>query len=303
MSEKNAVVFDVQRFSLNDGPGIRTIVFLKGCPLNCIWCHNPESKSQRSELMLYPTKCIGCGDCVSSCPEGLHSFGENGQHIIAREKCRRCGVCESACAGAIKLCGKPMSVDEALHQVMKDSVFYANSGGGLTISGGEPLMQADFTQALLKSAKERGIHTAIETSGYAKWDVIESLADYVDLFLWDVKETDSKRHKQYTGVDNALILSNLHRLNDLGATVVLRCPIIPGYNDRKEHLEAIGKMAEELSCVERVDIEPYHPLGKSKAEALGRDYPLDDLTFPSDEAVKSWCETVARLTTKPVAKS
>ena len=303
MNEKRAVVFDIQRFSLNDGPGIRTIVFLKGCPLNCLWCHNPESKSQKSELMLYLAKCIGCGDCVSACADGLHSFGADGQHIIDRKQCRQCGACEAACSGAIKLCGKPMSVDEVLREVMKDSVFYANSGGGLTISGGEPLMQADFTLALLKAAKESGIHTAIETSGYAKWEVIDSLADYVDLFLWDVKESDSDRHKTFTGVDNTLILSNLHRLNDRGAKVVLRCPIIPGCNDRKEHLEAIGRMAEELSCVERVDIEPYHPMGKSKAEALGREYPLDDLTFPSDEAVKEWCEAVSRWTTKAVAKS
>ena len=300
---KTATVFNVQRFSLGDGPGIRTTVFMKGCPLNCLWCHNPESKNAYPELMLYPDKCIGCGSCLKVCPKGLHTIGEQGEHLIDREKCARCFACSESCVGALEAAGKEMSVEEVLTEVLKDNAFYLNSGGGMTLSGGEPLMHFDFSLALLQSAKERGLHTCIETCGYAPWEHIEALIPYVDIFRWDVKEIDPARHKEYTGVSNERILENLRKLSAAGAEIVLRCPIIPGLNDRKEHLSGIAALAEELSGVTRVDVEPYHPLGQGKSEALGRDYPLSHLSFPENEQVQGWIDTIAAGTSKTVKKA
>lgn len=302
-SAEKSIVFNIQKFSINDGPGIRTTVFLKGCMLNCIWCHNPESKSAKPQLMFRKDRCIGCGACLKACPRGVHSIGENGEHLINREACIACGKCVEACVGALEIAGKEMSVEEILKEVMKDKVFYDNSGGGMTISGGDPLMRPRFTLALLKGAKEKGLHTCIETSGFARWEDIEAMVPYVDLFLWDVKESDSANHKEYTGVPNERILENLHKLDAAGAGIILRCPIIPGYNDREEHLKAIGKLAEELVNVQRVDVEPYHPLGKSKCESLGKAYPLEELTFPADETVKEWIRIIAAQTSKPVQKA
>lgn len=303
MNEKKATVFDIQRFSLHDGPGIRTTVFLKGCPLNCLWCHNPESKSGRRELMLHASRCIGCGGCVNVCPRGVHSFSEDGVHMVDREACLHCGKCAEVCVGALEICGRELTVDEVMDEVMKDRAFYENSGGGLTVSGGEPLAHAGFSLALLTEAKSRGLNTAIETSGFAKWETLEPFVGYVDLFLWDVKETDAERHKLYTGVDNGLILENLRKLNGRGARIVLRCPVIPGCNDREEHFKAIGGLAEELSGVERVDVEPYHPLGMSKAESLGREYLAKDIASPSDGDVRRWVEIISSVTSKKVVRS
>lgn len=296
-------VFNIQRFSVNDGPGIRTTVFLKGCMLNCLWCHNPESKSSKPQLMFHAGQCIGCGACVQACPLGLHSFAENGEHRIDREKCVACGKCVDACVGALEIAGKNMSVEEVLKEVLKDKAFYDNSQGGMTVSGGEPLMQPDFTLELFKAAKAAGLHTCIETCGFAKWELIEKLLPYVDLFLWDVKESDSGKHREFTGVPNEQILENLHRLNASGAQIVLRCPIIPGYNDRPEHLKHIGELAEALSGVIRVDVEPYHPLGKSKSEDLGQTYALGEMGFAEEASVKVWMETIAAITSKPVQKA
>ena len=303
MSTQKELVFDIQKFSINDGPGIRTNVFLKGCMLRCLWCHNPESNEPFPQLMFHSNKCIGCGTCLTSCPNGLHTMGAEGEHLIDREHCVGCGTCAGQCIGALEIAGKEMTVDEILKEVMKDKVFYDNSGGGMTVSGGEPLMHPSFTLALLKGAKELGLHTCIETCGYASWEHIHAIIPYVDIFLWDVKETDSNLHKQYTGVENGLILDNLRKLNKEGASIVLRCPIIPGYNDRTEHLKAIGALAEELEHVLKVDVEPYHPLGKSKSEGLGKAYPLADLTFPEDTTVSGWIDCIASVTSKPVGKA
>lgn len=303
MSDANRYVFNIQRFSVNDGPGIRTTVFLKGCMLNCLWCHNPESKSPKPQLMFHETKCIGCGNCMKVCPRGLHKVGEAGEHVIDRETCVACGVCEEHCVGALEIAGKEMTVEEILQEVMKDALFYENSGGGMTVSGGDPLLSPGFTLELFKAAKERGLHTAIETCGHAKWEDVEALIPYVDLFLWDVKESDPLRHKEYTGVSNERILSNLKKLSEAGAAIVLRCPLIPGLNDREEHLRAIGNLAETLEGVLRVDVEPYHPLGKSKSESLGKEYPLGDMSFTDEEVVKKWMEVIGEVTKKPIQKA
>ena len=292
------LVFDIQRFCVNDGPGIRTTIFLKGCNLNCIWCHNPESKSIKKELMFHPNKCIGCLKCTSVCD--LHHI-EEGIHEIDRQKCIGCGLCVNECVGALEFCGKEMKVEEIIEIALKDKDFYLNSGGGITISGGEPLLNIEFTKELLMEAKKYSLHTAIETCGYASWDDILKIIPYVDLFLWDIKETNTNLHKKYTGVNNELIIENLFKLNELGKEIVLRCPIIPSLNDREEHFKMIGELAEKLSNVIRVEVEPYHNLGKSKS--IGRKYILDGIISPSENVVSQWIEIIKLHTTKIVKKS
>jgi pyruvate formate lyase activating enzyme len=233
---------------------------------------------------------------------GLHSFNESGVHIIDRSRCIACSACADACASAIEMCGKEMCVDDVMAEVLKDRSFYINSGGGITLSGGEPFMQHAFALELLKAAKEEGLNTAIETCGYVDPDILLTFLPYVDLFLWDVKETDDERHKRFTGVSNKLILSNLELLNSNGARVVLRCPIVEGYNLSDEHLRAIGELAERLDCVIRVDVEPYHPLGKSKSEALGAEYLLSDMQFLDKALTENAIAQISRYTKKKVAK-
>lgn len=300
---KNGTVFNIQKFSVNDGPGIRTVVFLKGCMLDCVWCHNPESKSAAPQLMLYSERCIGCKECVDACVRALHSFSDDGEHIIDRTKCISCGTCEKACVGALQICGTQMSVQEVITQVLKDKIFYKNSGGGMTLSGGEPFMQHKFALELLEAAKEHDIHTAIETCGYVSPEILRQAAKLTDLFLWDIKELDEKRHVEFTGVSNKLILSNLELLDELGAKVILRCPLIEGYNLRKEHLEGIGKLAQKLDCVIGVDVEPYHPLGRSKCEAMGTKYALSDMNFLDPSKAEDAISIISKFTDKPVKRA
>lgn len=300
--KNTATVFNIQRFSVHDGPGIRTTVFIKGCPLRCLWCHNPEAYQTKPVIMLNASKCIGCGDCVSACKAGLHSFDEE-KHLIDRDKCTLCAECVNACIGALTLCGKEMSADEVLAEVIRDRSFYENSGGGMTLSGGEPLAHADFSRELLKGAKEAEISTAVETSGFAPRESLDKIIPYTDLFLFDFKECDEERHRLYTGASGIPILENLRYLDALGKRIVLRCPIIPGYNDRPEHLKAIGTLAEELRSVERVDIEPYHPLGISKSEAIGQAPAVKITSLPRPETISEWISEVQKYTTKTVVKS
>lgn len=303
MKNTKGTIFNIQRFSVNDGPGIRTTVFLKGCMLDCVWCHNPESKSKKPQLMFYESRCIGCGACVDICPSSAHCFDAVSGHIIDRDSCAVCGGCVESCVGALELCGTEKTVDEIMTEVMKDESFYKNSGGGITVSGGEPLMQPEFTIAILKEAKERGLHTCIETCGYTKKEILDELIPYVDIFLWDVKETDEQKHKEFTGVSNGIILENLRYISQKGSSIVLRCPIIDGYNYREEHLQSIGRLAEELDGVIRVDIEPYHPLGQSKSEAMGREYALGNMPFLDKELVDKAISTVSAFTSKTVKKA
>jgi len=300
---KTGVVFNIQKFSINDGPGIRTTVFLKGCPLRCIWCHNPESKSAKPELFFDDSKCVQCRRCGAVCALDCHVF-ENGQHQYDRAQCAACGKCTQAClADALQLAGTEQTVSEVLDEVMKDLVFYQNSGGGMTVSGGEPMFQFEFTLALLQAAKEQGLHTCMETCGFASAEHYRAVAPYVDIFLFDYKETEPARHKEYTGVDNELILRNLHMLDDMGCNIVLRCPIIPTLNDRSEHFAGIAQTANSLRHVLEINVEPYHPLGSSKAERLDQDYPLKELTFPEETTVSAWMQTIAEQTDVPVKKA
>lgn len=301
---KKATIFNIQKFCINDGPGIRTTVFFKGCPLDCAWCHNPESKSVKAELMYDAKKCIGCGKCMSVCPAGCHSISKDGVHELSRENCIVCGKCADVCyAEALEMAGYEKTVDEVVAEVMKDEIFYQNSGGGLTVSGGEPMAQFDFVYELLKAAKERGLHTCMETCGFSSEENYRKIAEYVDIFLFDYKLTNPDEHEKYTGQNNELILSNLRMLDSIGAKTVLRCPIIPGINDTDEHFGAIASLANELGNVLEVNVEPYHPLGSGKAAMLDKEYKIGDISFPEDETVKEWIEKIKANTNVEVKKA
>ena len=290
------MIFDIQRFSIHDGPGIRTTVFFKGCPLNCRWCHNPESKTLRAQLSFNPERCIGCGACFQRCPRQVHTLiGEI--HHIDRQRCLACGSCTESChAEALELVGRRVEVGEVITEVLKDRPFYETSGGGMTLSGGEPLMQIDFAFALLEHARQESLHTAVETSGYAEWKELERIRPLVDLFLYDIKETDPRKHREFTGVDNVRILDNLRELHAAGSRVVVRLPLIPGWNDSDAHFRGIAALARELPRADGFEIMPYHRLGESKLERLGLSgdgRPACDA--PSRETVEAWIERLVEL--------
>ncbi len=260
-------IFDIQRLSVHDGPGIRTTVFMKGCPLRCAWCHNPESQSLLPSLAYNAEKCIGCGRCATACRR--HSF-DGGVHRIDRDGCDGQGACASVCpTGALELYGRDAELEEIMGVLLRDRAFYKSSGGGLTVSGGEPLCQPDFLCALLERARAEGIHTCIETCGYASEAVIRRVLPLVDIFLYDFKESDDALHRKYTGVSSVKIIENLRLVDSLGGKTVLRCPIIPGINDRESHLDAIAELAANLSNVLEVNVMAYHLLGTAKYGELG----------------------------------
>lgn len=291
MSELHGTIFDIRKFSLHDGPGIRTTVFFKGCPLSCWWCHNPESQSPAPEVMLWESRCIRCGACVSTCALEAISRVEDGQngpvYTTDREVCTVCGSCASACAAdARELVGQRMSVADVMQQIARDSIFFEESGGGVTFSGGEPMVQRAFLAELLKASKALDIHTAVDTSGYTPWKSLESILDDTDLFLYDLKLMDDTRHRQVTGVPNGLILHNLRALSERGKRIILRVPVVPGVNDDAANLHAVGDFAASLPHLERVDILAYHPSALGKYERLGKPYHLPDTRSPSEERMQ-----------------
>lgn len=263
------MVFDIARFSLNDGPGIRTTVFLKGCPLRCQWCHNPESANVRSEIFWSPRRCINCGRCVAACRENCHTIRQD-VHRFNRRRCTGCGDCAAVCvSGALELVGKKLDSGEVLDIIRRDRNYYGQEGG-VTLSGGEPLFQPEFSRELLAAAHHECFNTAIETSGFAPWSSIEPLLPITDLWLFDLKCADSGRHRELTGVSNELILENLHRLDDAGARIELRFPLVPGRNDSNQDLEALRKIAMGIRNLVAMRSEPYHPFGLDKSQRLGR---------------------------------
>ena len=265
----DGIVFDIQRFSVHDGPGIRTTVFLKGCPLSCAWCHNPESWCKKPELNYVSASCIGCGRCVSACASGAHTIGESG-HFLYREKCIGCFACAEACpTDALSVIGRRMSVSEVMKTVKRDRPFY-KSTGGVTISGGEPFYQSEFLLGILQSAKDEGISVCIETSGAARAEDIKRAMPYVDMFLFDIKLTPGDEHKKYIGIDGEIIYSNLDMIDREGGRIALRCPIIPGVNDNTAHFEFIRDVCLSHSGVVEINIEPYHDIGLSKNDSIGR---------------------------------
>jgi pyruvate formate lyase activating enzyme len=284
---RDGMIFDIQKFSINDGPGIRTTVFLKGCPLNCAWCHNPESKEKEPEISYNREKCLNCGQCVFKCRYGCHQIQDN-LHVFDRRNCVRCGACTETACPALETVGRLMPPEEVIIEVMKDKAFYDHSGGGLTVSGGEPMYQAEFTGELLQLAKVAGLHTCMETSGFAATAAYQAVAELVDIFLFDYKETNPRLHEEYVGMDNRLILENLKVLDDLGSKIILRCPVIPAINDRKDHLVGIAETANRLKNISEIQIEPYHPLGESKAANIGREYRLSGLPFADSGSVSEW---------------
>ena len=287
------IIFDIRRYSIHDGPGIRTTVFLKGCALSCLWCHNPESQASGPDLILRDNRCIRCGACVDACSNGAITWTEDGP-VTDRSKCRGSGRCASVCyAEARSLAGRAMSVEEVLDVVERDRPFYEESGGGLTLSGGEPLLQPFFSAALLRAAKARGIHTALDTCGHASWRSLDRLRRDVDLFLYDVKMMDDARHRLFTGAPNGRILDNLRALAARGHRIVLRVPVIPGVNDDEENLDAVRRFAAGLPALAGMDLLPYHRIGVDKYARLDRTYPLPHTLPPARERMAAVAESLA----------
>ena len=269
-SRETGILFDIKRFALHDGPGIRTSTFLKGCPLSCLWCHNPESQNEAPELMFWGERCVGCGTCVSACSVGaIAVISEIAQ--TDRDVCTACGECVTACPRYARLiAGEIWLANRLLTEIEKDLLFYDQSSGGVTISGGEPLAQAPFTISLLTECRERRIHTAVDTCGQGEWKDLGRIARVTNLFLYDVKHMDSARHQELTGVSNERILENLRRLDNEGPTLWIRYPVIPDFNDADADVAALGEFVSHLKAVKAIHLLPFHRGGERKLERLGR---------------------------------
>lgn len=289
--EKRGLIFDIQPFSIHDGPGIRTTVFLKGCPFSCEWCDNPESQNPYPEIMTRNIRCCLCGMCVKTCPVGAISLSKKNGRKIDWSKCNMCLECARACPqGAIITQGRYMAVEEIVDEVARDIPFFRNSGGGITMSGGEPLQQWEFVTAVFKQCREKSIHTALETTAHAPWERFEAVLNHLDLLLVDVKHMNPKKHKRYTGVSNKLILDNIQKAVYIVKTWI-RVPLIPGFNDSDSDIQEIASFSSKLP-VEKVSILPFHKYGEEKYEALGREYIMKDIQLPSKERVEDACNIV-----------
>jgi pyruvate formate lyase activating enzyme len=268
-------IFNLQRFSLHDGPGIRTTIFLKGCPLRCLWCDNPESQRMESQIVYWDERCIRCNTCLTVCTRSAIEIDDAEHKHIVNERCDLCGRCLEECyAGAWEQIGRAMTVIEVVELVEQDRLFYEQSGGGITLSGGEPTTQIEFSQSILQICHNRGIHTAIETCGHVSWNTWERLLPHLDLILYDLKEVDPIQHTYCTGTSNELILDNLRKLARTDKPIILRRVVIPGLNDSPASLEALGRLLQELGTIQEVNLLPYHHFGRGKYERLGKEYPM-----------------------------
>ena len=278
-----AKIFEIKRFAVHDGDGIRTTVFFKGCPLKCVWCHNPEGISFQPELAYYAHKCIGCGECVNKCLQKAHKM-ENDGHFFDASLCIGCGDCEEDCLGeALTHYGEEVTVDSLLPRLIEDKEFFENSGGGVTLSGGECLMQADFCRELLRALKENEIQTAVDTCGYVSRETLDKVIPYTDVFLYDIKAIDTAVHKTCTGVENGRILENLRYLDSLGKKIEIRIPYVPGWNGGE--IEKIADFVKTLKGVTGVRVLPYHNYARSKYEALGMENTLPE-SVPTAEEIE-----------------
>lgn len=293
-------IFNIQHFSVQDGPGIRSTVFFKGCPLECVWCHNPESHFPSPEIACYPDKCIDCGNCVSECPQMLHAIS-NGKHSFIRKGCANCGKCVIQCyAGALEIIGKEVTAEQIISDVLQDRIFYNNTNGGITISGGEPMMQPKFAIELARLAKENGLHVCLETSGYCSSDYLLEIARYTDLFLYDYKISDETLHEKYTGVSNNIIIENLLLLDKNGSKTVLRCPIISDINLNSAHFKGIATLANSLKNIQYINILLYHPLGISKKQQLGKTLTYTNAEFLKEDEVRMYIEEIRDSVNVPI---
>ncbi len=286
---KSGIVFRFQRYTIHDGPGIRTAVFLKGCPLRCLWCHNPESHEIGIEVIFNKGKCILCGNCLKVNTDGSVVMIDDGI-VLDTSKGTDCIKSANVCpTGALEVIGGEMTSDEVMDNILKDLMFFEESGGGVTFTGGEPFMQFEFLLELLMKCKKEGIHTAVETSGFAAWEYIRDAAQYTDLFLYDVKLMDEQKHIKYIGESNSLILDNLRKLSSIHNNIRVRIPLIPGINDDDENIEKTCLFLKDIN-INNVDVLPYHNTGKYKYEQLARDYKLDDISSPSKDELENIAE-------------
>jgi pyruvate formate lyase activating enzyme len=281
MQNPTGIVFDIKKFSIHDGPGIRITVFLKGCLLHCSWCHNPEGISPGSEIQYWDKRCIGCQECVEACEHRAIAFVDE-QRVHYPDLCQGCGACAQACpAEAIELIGSIMTVSEVTEAIEKDVIYYDQSGGGVSFSGGEPLLQTEFLMEVLKACKDHGIHTVVDTSGYISYNNLNKIRPLVDLFLYDIKLMDTDRHIHHTGVPNQLILENLRELVKTGAQVIARIPIIPGINDDTDNIRQTGEFLKSLGTLQEVNLLPYHQAATHKYHRLGSEYLLPEVLPPT----------------------
>jgi pyruvate formate lyase activating enzyme len=295
------LTFNVQQFSTEDGPGIRTTVFMKGCPLRCAWCHNPEGLRPTLDLMWFDVRCIGARDCLQACPENALTLTPEGMKID-RKRCTVCGKCAQACpAAALEVIGRRWAPDELMGELLKDQVFYETSGGGITFSGGEPMLQVDFLREMLPRCKEAGLHVALDTCGIVAWERYEQVLPMIDLVLLDLKLVDAERHKVATGVPNDIILENARRIAAWSKPMWIRTPIIPGYTDDLENIRSIGRFIHEsLPTVQRWDLLAYTNLGQPKYHRLDLVYPLEKVPLLTRLEMESVWQAAVELV--PVAK-
>jgi pyruvate formate lyase activating enzyme len=289
------MISNIQRYSLHDGPGIRTTVFLKGCNMRCFWCHNPESLDPRPQIQFVAERCVGCGRCVEVCNRQAHTL-KGGRHLFDRSRCVLCGKCVAACDyGALVMVGTEMETGEVMKEVLEDREFYRTSGGGVTLSGGEPLMQQEFTLKLLEECRKEGLHTAVESNLCFPWRRVSAVIEICDLLMMDLKLMDEELHERYTGFSNRLVLENLKKMSGIGKKFVVRTPVVPGVNDREQEIAGIAELLSGISNLEYYELLPFHPLGMGKYEELGMECKAADLIPPDrermealDEAAKRW---------------